>query len=144
MASVKTCFKCLSSKPLADFYRHAQMGDGHLNKCKECTKRDVHQHRAGNLDMLREYDRRRASLPHRVALRARVVSEWKAAHPERRAAHVALGNAVRAGRIARLPCLVCGERAEAHHPDYSRPLDVVWLCPAHHAQTHALTKKETA
>jgi hypothetical protein len=37
----KVCFKCHIEKPLDKFYKHPQMGDGHLNKCKECTIQDT-------------------------------------------------------------------------------------------------------
>jgi len=37
----KICFKCGELKSLDDYYKHSKMGDGHLNKCKECTKKDA-------------------------------------------------------------------------------------------------------
>ena len=44
---------------------------------------------------------------------------------------------VKVGHIARGPCQVCGEvKAEAHHDDYSKPLEVIWLCRIHHARMH--------
>lgn len=39
--STKICFKCNKEKPLSDYYKHPRMGDGHLNKCKSCTKSDT-------------------------------------------------------------------------------------------------------
>ena len=38
---IKKCFKCNQNLPLCEFYKHNQMTDGHLNKCKKCTKIDV-------------------------------------------------------------------------------------------------------
>jgi len=40
MAS-KQCFKCGEVKDLSEYYKHKQMGDGHLNKCKTCTQKDT-------------------------------------------------------------------------------------------------------
>lgn len=139
---MKRCFKCLCEKPLADFYAHAAMGDGHLNKCKECTKRDARQHRQDKLEHIRQYDRARASQPHRAALAKRLLETYRASHPERVRANRVVARELRAGRLMRLPCEVCGnEKTVAHHSAYDMPLAVTWLCQPHHTAAHAATKE---
>ena len=63
---------------------------------------------------------------------------WCAANPDKYVAQHTLNNAVRRGKLRRGACEVCGaENAHAHHDDYSRPLDVRWLCTKHHREHHA-------
>lgn len=45
--------------------------------------------------------------------------------------------AVKSGALAVAPCEVCGtENVEAHHDDYSNPMQVRWLCRKHHRDLH--------
>lgn len=44
---------------------------------------------------------------------------------------------VNSGRLVRKPCVVCGEtKAQGHHEDYDKPLEVMWLCRKHHFNLH--------
>ena len=78
MIHSKECFKCKIVKPLTDFYTHQKMADGHLNKCKECTKSDALKHRLENLERIREYDRKRGKLAVRIASNTAVSRAWRA------------------------------------------------------------------
>ncbi len=45
--------------------------------------------------------------------------------------------AIKDGMLKRQPCVVCGNpKVHGHHPDYDKPLEVIWLCPKHHMQEH--------
>jgi hypothetical protein len=64
---------------------------------------------------------------------------------ERRRASVLTGCAIASGLLVRQPCEVCGcgrRKADAHHDDYSRPLEVRWLCRSHHRQHHVRLNRE--
>ncbi len=48
--------------------------------------------------------------------------------------------ALRRGDLVKQSCIVCGNtKAEAHHEDYAKPLQVEWLCRMHHAERHGRT-----
>ncbi len=132
---MKLCFKCQMEKPLDAFYAHPLMRDGFMGKCKECVKAAVRQRAAENPEMLRQYDAFRNQKPARRRDKRRYSQEHYARYPEKRAARVAVGNAVRDGRLIKQPCEVCADpKSEAHHPDYAKPMDVRWLCLPHHRE----------
>jgi len=133
-STLKTCFKCQQTKAITEFYVHPQMGDGRLNKCKECAKRDVSKNYQANVEHYTSYERERSRRPERKA----AVSMYRKRRPSiKRAATIATGNAIRDGKLIPKPCEKCGEsKAEAHHDDYSKPLEVRWLCRKHHLEHH--------
>jgi hypothetical protein len=57
--------------------------------------------------------------------------------PERGEARRIYEGALRDGTLVRQPCEKCGKSpAHGHHEDYSKPIEVVWLCPFHHVKRH--------
>ena len=142
-----TCKICGVTSDEADFYK------GVTSRCKECHKQKARENRAANLEYYRKYDAMRfqRDAHRREANRAYARTEagkeshkkahnkWKAANPEKRAAHVILGNRLRDGHITKPDnCQECGAtgRIHGHHEDYSKPLEVDWLCPSCHAKRH--------
>ena len=134
---MKTCFKCLRQLPRSEFYAHPQMGDGLLGKCKDCTKADVSRNYRQNRERFAEYERARALEADRKARKIEYQRRSRKENPEKWSARAAVARAVRAGAVVRLPCVICGNpKSQAHHEDYSRPLDVTWLCFKHHREAH--------
>ncbi len=110
--------------------RHATCECGDCQKCKrrvymrrwaqrpenaEHNRQRARRYREENLEAIRAKDRARGYRP---------------PAPEVRKAR----NAAR--QLPRQGCEICGEGAHAHHEDYSKPLEVVWLCPRHHGERH--------
>src|SRR5574343_1986618 len=148
---VKACFKCGAVKPLTEFYAHPAMKDGTVNKCKECNKTDVRKNYRHNISHYKEYEASRNKEPHRVkarqdyALTERGVECGNKAkrnyihrNPIKQEAHTILTNSIRSGKVIKGPCEVCGStyRIHGHHDDYAKPLEIRWLCSAHHRQWH--------
>lgn len=137
---MRTCKTCGIEKAPADYYSAGA-------RCKECVKARVRQHRRENIESVRAYDRERGLLPHRkAAVRARShrydsserARRVRAKHPDAYAAHIAVGNALKRGDLKACPCERCGYAVgvHAHHEDYSKPLDVIWLCRSCHGARH--------
>ena len=137
MVRSKECFKCKTIKLLEEFYKHPNMPDGHVNKCKECNKNDVTTNRNKNIEKYRSYDRERGKIPERIKATAEISRSWRAEDKRRSVAHNAVARAIRNGSLFRQPCVRCGEeKSLAHHEDYDKPLEVMWLCQPCHKQRH--------
>jgi len=137
---------------LEEFYEHPAMADGRVGKCKTCQKRQANERRL-RLEqdpewMAKEAARHRAKAERfRQEGRATVLSKeerrevtrrYRAANPEKARAHGILGHALKAGKLTKSPCEKCGTTVgvHAHHDDYTKPMEVRWLCSAHHREHH--------
>jgi len=116
---------------------------------KRAQKRaDYYRHRSERIDKVRaavdpekkrQYDREYRKRPEVKARQDEQKARYKREQRAKYRAHYYVKNAIRDGRLVRQPCEVCGKpRAEAHHDDYSKPLEVRWLCKAHHRAAHAV------
>lgn len=117
---------------MSGFYKTS----GHT--CKACVKARV-KRRALTNPAVQAYDRARAKRPEKKAALAKNSKLWRQQHPEAYHAHIALNNALRDGKIEKGPCAICGatEHIHGHHKDYSKPLEVTWLCAKCHHRIHA-------
>lgn len=132
---LKTCFKCGVEKNISEFHCHPQMADGHLGKCKECAKADVRANYATKREQYSAYEQQRASEPERKRKVLKYQATRRAKNPEKYLARAMVASALKSGLLKKLPCETCNlEKVQAHHDDYSKPLEVRWLCFKHHRE----------
>jgi hypothetical protein len=118
----KKCPKCQSVKPSSDFHKNRNRGDGLNGYCRSCMRGAQHAHYLANRESYLDDQRERRSQ-----------------RPDIRKARKGLEYALLMGRVQKPEaCQKCGGNAkvEAHHPDYSKPLGVEWLCRSCHSKFH--------
>jgi hypothetical protein len=149
--SMKVCLKCGQTKPLYQFY------SSNLTNCKDCIKASVRQQREVYMQdpawRLRERERcrlkqdrfRKTATPEQLERLKKQADasrkRWIEGNKPKLIAERMANNALRAGKLAKPACCEwCGASSELekHHTDYSKPLDVVWLCIPCHAKTRRL------
>lgn len=136
MTKHRRCYGCLRLQAHKAFSKSSRNKDGLLHLCRECNRAHVKAWQVANREKHRKTNRIWSKGSGRLTL-----LRWKradmAAHPERYVARAKLNHEIRVGRLKRGQCAVCGSpRAEAHHSDYAKPLNVNWLCRLHHVQQH--------
>lgn len=144
---MKQCKKCLRTLSVESFPIHS--GEYRRGTCRECLaayhlayerrpeqRLKQKEYRLNNRPLFNKYNS-----AYRKANREKCTAatrERRKAVPGMNRAHLAVMRAVRKGVLVRLPCQVCGKTpTHGHHEDYSRPLDVIWLCHKHHKAIHS-------
>jgi hypothetical protein len=134
---MKVCTKCGKEKELYEFYKDGRR-EGRLRSiCKLCMGSAGAEHRKKNPEYYSTYSR--AWRTENKDLMDSYIKRYVEKYPRRRKARGVIGDAIRCGKLIRPEvCSSCGASGltEAHHEDYSKPLEVVWLCKQCHAQVH--------
>jgi len=144
---MKTCLRCRKELDESLFGIRSSTKDGLRTWCKQCeVAANIAYRKTAKGKAALEAYRKKPEVREKMREATSIWLQSDEGREKKRAienryqdrikARKALNWAVRSGKAARLPCLLCGEKAEAHHPDYSLPLAVVWLCDAHHKQVH--------
>ena len=131
---VKECSSCKVTKSIEEF-NFSWKKRYRRKMCKECQRAKNTQWFRDHRDTekgRRDYERRKNKPGFIPAGKLASIR-----FPEKYKARNTLMNAVKAGKIKRGLCVKCGaQKVEGHHPDYSKPLEAVWLCNKHHMELH--------
>ena len=127
---LKYCPKCKTNKSKDKFHKDRGRSDGIAGICKKCKSAHYKEVRKKTYLKNKETNEFHYSQP----LKIRSKTKYEC--------YNVFNKYLRKGAIKIRPCRECGTWTDldAHHDDYSKPLDVVWLCRRHHRLLH-LNKK---
>ena len=132
---MKYCTECKIEKEVKDFYKNKSKSGGLCGICKECDRIRLRIRRQVNKDTFRAKDIRYYEKNKEKIKEKR--KEWYNKNRHKTSAHEKVKRALYNGTLIKQSCEVCGDKnSQAHHEDYSKPLDVMWLCRIHHMQHH--------
>ena len=106
----------------------------HQNLCRTCYLQKNRNWRRRNPDYLKTHNQKYYR-EHSEEIKIQN-GLYKDNNPEKIKAHNKLRHAIERGEVLREPCIICGKPAHLHHPDYSKPLEGLWLCAVHHHGAH--------
>lgn len=148
----KECFGCHRVLPCSAFSQDKNSPTGKRARCKACLNAEEKERyprvkqskieaaerwRLKHPEQAKAIRKKRRSSPEGKALHAIHNKRSSERNPEKVRARKELKLALNIGLVQKLPCRECGaEKVEGHHPDYSKPYDVVWLCTKHHNELH--------
>lgn len=135
--SMKICSTCKISKALDSFYSgYARCKDCHKIATRKWGRENVMKRRA----TINAWQAKNPSAS--KTIRAEAKRAWKSQNKAKTRAQSVISNALRDRKLTPCPCRVCRKlynqevKAHAHHCDYNKPLEVMWLCPKHHKAWH--------
>ena len=132
---MKKCSKCGEEKDASQFQKRMASKDFLTSSCKSCLKeRDKKRDQdPARIQMKKDY----STTEKGKAARGRAQKKWLESNPVKRAVHITTGNAIRDGKLIKMPCECCEDKVvHAHHDDYAKPLEVRWLCSKCHERWH--------
>lgn len=124
------CSMCKEFKGIDKFYKYRKSPSGCQGYCKECdnkrvrdrsryflsyhfSRKNKEQYKKKNREKVRTYNKKECN---QEKINARKLAKKAFKKPQ--------------------PCEICGDIGEQHHTDYSKPLDIQWLCRKHHLEIH--------
>ena len=130
----KICKRCGEEKTLDNFF-HIIKGNLYSPRCKPCHNAFCAEYRRTEKHK-ETYKKWSKTKRGKEVIKNRIIN-WRIKNKLKRNAQTTVSNAIRDKRLFRKPCIICNSlKVEAHHPDYSRPFQITWLCKPHHLSIH--------
>ena len=139
------CARCKSWQPETNFYKNKQTFNGLCCYCKPCHIRLANETHNPDLHRIQHRDSmRRSRQKDPQKFRDRNRKNRKPIPKEKDQAHVLVRQALKSGILTKPEgCSRCKKigKVHAHHSDYTKPLNVEWLCPTCHGEVTFLERR---